>query len=250
MTQLAYVYNIEGDPRTFDEAMRSQDVAFWKEAINDEMDSIMINNIWILVDSPPGCKPIGCKWIFKKKMRVVFLNGDLEEEEVYMKQPEGFILSGQAHKVCKLVKSLYGLKQAPKQWHQKFDDVVLANGFRLNQSDKCVYSRFDNNGHEVIICLYVDDMIIFGTELEQVKKTKNFLSSKFSMKDLGEADVILDIRIKRDQGSITLSQSHYVEKVLKRFDVFESPPTSTPMDCSAKFAPNSGESVAQLEYAS
>ncbi|GKA90213.1 zinc finger, CCHC-type containing protein [Tanacetum coccineum] len=57
--------------------------------------------------------------------RQQFLNGDLDEE-VYMKQPEGFVMPGNEHKVCKLVKSLYGLKQAPKQWHQKFDEVVLS----------------------------------------------------------------------------------------------------------------------------
>ncbi|KAL0445977.1 UNVERIFIED_CONTAM: putative mitochondrial protein [Sesamum latifolium] len=58
------------DPKIFDEAMKSQDVAFWKEAINDGMDSIMGNNTWVLADLPPGCKPLGCKWIFKKKMKV------------------------------------------------------------------------------------------------------------------------------------------------------------------------------------
>nr|GFD17542.1 zinc finger, CCHC-type [Tanacetum cinerariifolium] len=52
------------------QAMKSHDVAFWKEAINDEMDSIMGNNTWVLSDLPPGCKPLGCKWIFKRKLKV------------------------------------------------------------------------------------------------------------------------------------------------------------------------------------
>nr|GEU88987.1 zinc finger, CCHC-type [Tanacetum cinerariifolium] len=204
--------------------MASRDVVFWKEAIQSEIDSIMHNDTWELTDLPPICKALGCKWILKRKMKVdgsidkykarlviqgfrqkegidffdtyflvaritsirlllalaaihdlvihqvdvktAFLNGDLDEE-IYMKQPEGFVMYGHENKVCKLKKSLYGLKQAPKQWHQKFDEVVLSNGFSLNQADK----------------------LIFGTDQVQVDKTKEFLSSKFDMKDLGEAEL-------------------------------------------------------------
>nr|GEV97328.1 zinc finger, CCHC-type [Tanacetum cinerariifolium] len=121
-------------------------------------------------------------------VKTTFLNGDLDEE-IYMKQPRGFMMPRHESKVCKLKKSLYGLKQAPKQWHQKFDDVVLSNHFSLNQADKCVYSKFDASGKGVIICLYVDDMLIFVTEQNQVNKTKEFFSSKFDMKDLGEAEL-------------------------------------------------------------
>ncbi|GKC37743.1 zinc finger, CCHC-type containing protein, partial [Tanacetum coccineum] len=178
-----------------------------KEVIDDEIGSIMENNTWVLSDLPPGCKPLGCKWIFKRKMKVdgtidkfkarlviqgfrqkeridyfntyapvacitnirlllalttihnlvihqmdvktTFLNGNLDGE-VYMKQPKGFFMPSNEHKVCKLVKSLYGLNQAPKQWHQKFDEVVLSSGFLLNQSDKRIYSKFDSSGKGVI----------------------------------------------------------------------------------------------------
>ncbi|GJX37898.1 zinc finger, CCHC-type containing protein [Tanacetum coccineum] len=58
------------EPKEFDEAMKSQDVAFWKEAINDQMDFIMGNNTWVLANLPHGCKPPGCKWIFKRKLKV------------------------------------------------------------------------------------------------------------------------------------------------------------------------------------
>ncbi|KAK3017740.1 hypothetical protein RJ639_003096 [Escallonia herrerae] len=64
------VLNVESDPRTYEEAMRSQDSSFWKEAINEKIDSIMGNGTWKLVDLPLGSQPIGCKWIFKKKLRV------------------------------------------------------------------------------------------------------------------------------------------------------------------------------------
>ncbi|GJR62230.1 putative ribonuclease H-like domain-containing protein [Tanacetum coccineum] len=171
-----------------------------------------------------------------------------DHQEVYMKQPKGFVMPGNEHKVCKLVKSLYGLKQAPKQWHQKFDEVVLSSGFLLNQSDKYVYSKFDISGKCVIICLYVDDMLIFGTNQNQVDKTKKFLSSRFSMKDMGEADVILGIKIKRENKGIVITQSHYSEKILKKFNCEDCSPVSTPMDPVEKVKPNTGKPVDQLKY--
>ncbi|GKA76775.1 zinc finger, CCHC-type containing protein [Tanacetum coccineum] len=125
---------------------------------------------------------------------------------------------------------------------------LLSNGYLLNQADKCVYSKFDESGKGVIICLYVDDMLIFGTDQVQVELTKEFLSSRFSMKDMREADVILCIRIKHESNEISISQSHYIEKVLKKSNYFDCTPVSTPMDTSEKLIPNNGQAVSQLEY--
>ncbi|GJS38509.1 zinc finger, CCHC-type containing protein, partial [Tanacetum coccineum] len=251
-SQYSYCYSIEEDPRTYNEAMRSRDSVFWKEAIDEEIGIDYFNTyapvarittIRLLL----ALAAIHNLVIHKIDVKTIFLNGDLEEE-VYMKQPEGFVLPGNEHKVCKLVKSLYGLKQAPKQWHQKFNEVVLLSGFLLNQSDKCVYSKFDSFGKGVIICLYVDDMLIFGTDQNQVEKTKKFLSLRFSMKDIGEADVILGIKIKRENKGIIITQSHYIEKILKKFNREDCSPISTPMDSVEKLKPNTGKPVDQLEY--
>ena len=65
-------------------------------------------------------------------VKTTFLNGELQEK-IYMEQLEGFIAPGQEKKVCKLVKSLYGLKQAPKQWHEKFDNIMMSNDFKINE---------------------------------------------------------------------------------------------------------------------
>lgn len=58
---------MEYDPKTFEKDMASKDSAFWKEAVNDKMDSILSNNTWVLVDLPTGSKPIGCEWVFRRK---------------------------------------------------------------------------------------------------------------------------------------------------------------------------------------
>ena len=91
--------------------------------------------------------------------------------EIYMEQPEGFIVKGQEHKVCKLVKFLYGLKQAPKQWHEKFDNVMIKNGITVNECDKCVYTKTVGNTC-IIVYLYVDDMLKLETNIEIIKSTK------------------------------------------------------------------------------
>src|SRR5437667_4688354 len=102
-------------------------------------------------------------------VKTAFLNGDLEEE-IYMEQPEGFSAPGHEKKVCKLVKSLYGLKQAPKQWHEKFDNTILSSGFKINECDKCVYVKDNEHGY-VILCLYVDDLLIAGSNEKVIKST-------------------------------------------------------------------------------
>ena len=180
-------------------------------------------------------------------VKTAFLNGDLYKE-IYMLQPESFIIPGQENKVCKLNKSLYGLKQAPKQWHEKFDNALLENGFLSIEVDKCVYTKC--TGKEcVIITLYVDDMLIFGTSLSVTYSTKRFLASQFDMKDMGEAKVILGMKIIRMGDSIILSQEHYVEKILKRFGNFDAKPVSTPYDANTHLMKNRGDPMGKAEYA-
>ncbi len=133
---------------------------------------------------------------------MAFLNGELDEE-IYMDQPVGYVVEGQEENVCKLLKSLYGLKQAPKQWHEKFDRTLTSVGFIVNEADKCVYYRFVG-GEGVILCLYVDDILIFGTNLDMIEEVKSFLSHSFEMKDMGVADVILNIKLLRDTCAIPL----------------------------------------------
>ena len=125
------------------------------------------------------------------EVKTTFLNGELDEE-IYIDQPDGFVVNGQEGKVCKLLNSLYGLKQASKQWHEKFERTLTVAGFFVNEADKCVYYRH-GGGETVILCLYVDDILIFGTNLNIIKEVKDFLSRSFEMKDLGVADVILNI---------------------------------------------------------
>jgi hypothetical protein len=120
-------------------------------------------------------------------VNTTFLNGELEEE-IYMTQSDGFVVKDQEDKVCKLQKSLYGVKQAPKQWHEKFDLTLISADFSVNKVDRYVYDRH-GGGQGVILYLYIDDIMIFGTSLDVINEVKTFLCQSFDMKDLGEADI-------------------------------------------------------------
>ena len=179
--------------------------------------------------------------IHQMDVKTAFLNVDINEE-VYMEQPEGFVLLGNEHKVCMLTKSLYGLKQAPKQWHENFDSMILEYGFKHNGADKCIYSKFTET-FDVIICLYVDDMLIIGTNMDEVIDTKDYLSFTFQMKDLG-------VKFKRHSGGFALCQSHYIEKKLTKFNHLHIKEENTLYDVSIHLNENPGRVVAQFEYAS
>ncbi|KAL6350470.1 hypothetical protein AAG906_019117 [Vitis piasezkii] len=147
-----------------------------------------------------------------------FLHGDLEED-LYMIQPEGFIVQGQENLVCKLRKSLYGLKQAPRQWYKKFDSFMHRIGFKRCEADHCCYVKSFDNSY-IILLLYVDDMLIAGSDIEKINNLKKQLSKQFAMKDLGAAKQILE----------------YVKKVLSRFNMNEAKPVSTPLGSHFKLS--------------
>jgi hypothetical protein len=185
--------------------------------------------------------------VHQMDVKTTFLNRELDEK-IYIEQLAGFVANGQEGTMCKLLKSLYGLKQAPKQWHEKFDRTLISVGFVANEADKCVYYRY-GGGEGVILCLYVDDILILSMSLDVIKETKEFMSNNFEIKDLREDDVILNIKLLGEgDGRITLVQSHYVDKVLSRFGYSEYEPAPTPYDTSKLLKKNQRISRDQLRY--
>ena len=119
-------------------------------------------------------------------VKTAFLYGYLEEN-IYMMQPEGFLVVGKENLVCKLKKSLYGLKQAPRQWYLRFDSFMRKSEYNRCEKDHCCYQKnFDYS--YIILLLYVDDMLIAGSDIQEINKLKKQLSREFEMKDLGAAN--------------------------------------------------------------
>ncbi|GJW72037.1 retrotransposon protein, putative, ty1-copia subclass [Tanacetum coccineum] len=161
--------------------------------------------------------------------------------------PKSVDSPGQEGTVCRLVRSLYGLKARPKHGIKSLTTPVRRGGFQINECDKCVYVKDTSAGY-VILCLYVDDMLIVGSNDKIIRSTKDMLKSKFDMKDMGLADVILGIKIIRTQNGLVLSQAHYVDKILNTHNAGDSGQARTPIDTSMHLSKNRGLGVAQLEY--
>ncbi|MCO5595950.1 hypothetical protein L7F22_050001 [Adiantum nelumboides] len=122
-----------------------------------------------------------------------FLHGDLQEE-VYMEQPQGYEDVNHPGDVCKLKKALYGLKQVPRAWHARSVAYLVSIGFHIADADHSLYVRKNENGI-VIICIYVDDLIIGGDNEGEIMHVKSPLKKEFDMKDLGDLRYFLGIEI-------------------------------------------------------
>jgi hypothetical protein len=138
------VYLVDGIPSTIEEAYSSPDADFWKEAIRSEMDSIMSNATWEVVERPYGCKPIGSKWVFKKKFRP---DGTIERYKARLvikgySQKEGDDFFDTYSPMARLTTIRVLLSLAASHGHEKFDRTLTSASFVVNEADKCVYYQY------------------------------------------------------------------------------------------------------------
>lgn len=161
----------------------------------------------------------------------VFLHRDLEEE-LYMRMPPGF-QSDDPKKVCRLRKFLYGLKQAPRCWFEKLTKALESFGFVQSYEDYSLFSLV-KEGKSIRVLIYVDDLIVAGSDLEMIKKFKKYLSECFLMKDLGRAKYFLGIEKVRGPLGMFLSQRKYPLDVVNEVGMLGCKPFSTPMEVNHK----------------
>ena len=174
--------------------------------------------------------------IWQMDVKTAFLNGKLDQD-VLMAQPEGFESAKHPKKVCKLQKAIYGLKQASRSWNLCFHEKVKGFGFSRSEDESCIYVK-TSGSIVVFLVLYVDDILLIGNDIPTLQSVKELLGSCFAMKDLGEAAYILGIRIYRDRSKrlIGLSQSTYLDKILKRFKMENSKKGNLPLHHGIKIS--------------
>lgn len=175
-----------------------------------------------------------------------FLYGELEET-VYLKTPEGVTIS--EGKVIKLNKSLYGLKQSPKCWNIRFHKFISKLGFIRTTSDYCLYLWVGDN-IIVYLVLYVDDMLITANNLIKLNEIVQKLSTEFKMKDLGSVSRFmgLNISIDNQQKSLKIDQTHYINKILLKFDMFDCKPVGTPMEVRLQLQRETREEASKFPF--
>ncbi|CAH9095979.1 unnamed protein product [Cuscuta epithymum] len=169
-------------------------------------------------------------WEMKQMdVTTAFLHGELDKQ-ICMTQPEGFVDPKYPRHVCLLKKALYGLKQSPRQWNIKFDQCMSSLRFKRSDSDPCLYFK-DADSVLVFLLIYVDDMLIISPSVNAIKNVQQCLCENFAMKDLGDAKRILGINIIRDRSrcTLTLNQTSYLDKVLKKFNMNYALPVNVPL---------------------
>nr|GEV52883.1 retrovirus-related Pol polyprotein from transposon TNT 1-94 [Tanacetum cinerariifolium] len=209
----------------------------WPQAIKEEHDALVKNGTWFLVPRASNTNVVDGKWAYRLKqdkngaitrykarfiakgfdnnqldVRNAFLHGNLKEQ-VYMKQPPGFIDPQRPNHVCLLHKSLYGLKQAPHAWFKSLFKALFDLSFKGSKTDPSlfIYSR----GHAFLyILVYVDDIIVTGNK-DNIDNILCQLGSTFALKDLEPLKYFLGIEIVSHVSGILLYQKKYILELLK-----------------------------------
>src|ERR1700677_2176278 len=132
-----------------------------------------------------------------------------------MEQPPGYV-QNDCSLVCRLKKSLYGLKQAPRSWFSKMDNFLIATRFSRCHSDPNVYTK-KVGSHLIILVLYVDELILTGSDSKLLNHVKTILKKKFEMTDLGFLHYFVGLQVLQTNEGLFLSQYKYACDLLRLF---------------------------------
>ncbi|KAK4382102.1 Retrovirus-related Pol polyprotein from transposon RE2 [Sesamum angolense] len=201
--------------------------------MDEEMSALISKGTWELVEVPPNADIVACRWVFTLKFRAngtierykarlvakdftqtygmdiknAFLYGDLNET-VYMEQPPSYVTQGEKQRmVCKLKKAIYGLQQSPRVWFNKFSRIIV----------------------------YVDDILITGSDSDRIEEAKTYLQKHFVTKDLGRPRYFLGIEIAHSKHGVSLSQRKYACDLLQEASLLGTKPVDTPMNSNPDF---------------
>ncbi|XP_016690648.1 uncharacterized protein [Gossypium hirsutum] len=235
---------------------------------------------WELVDRPLDRKIIGVRWVFRTKLNPdgsvnkfkarLVLKGYAQVFRVDYSETFAlvvrlntvrllFALTAQKNwkvfqdnedKVYLLKKALYGLKQAPRAWNSRIDDHLVGLGFQKSQFELTLYVKHEGT-NTLVISVYVDDLLITGSNIDQVNQFKLEMKKVFEMTDLGLMSYFLDIEIKQNQNEVFICQRKYAKEILRKFHMEDCKAMSTPMNQKEKLIKDDGSAkVIEAEFRS
>ncbi|CAI7929249.1 unnamed protein product, partial [Closterium sp. NIES-54] len=257
-------------PRSYTEAIEGPYSSQWQAAMDAEMASWKSTGTYVDEVPPPGAN-IGVDFFHTfsptpkmTTLRVLlhvaaqrdyelhsldfstaFLQSSLHEE-IWLRRPPGFTGSFPAGTQWSLWRQVYGLRQAPRKWHDTLRSTLAALGFTPSTSDPSLFLRTDTTLSPFYVLVYVDDLVFATADTEALAHVKSEIQKRHTCTDLGDLTSYIGLRITRDraQRTITLTESHMVQQVLRRFGFTYSSPQSTPLPTSHSLsAPPSDESV-------
>ena len=148
---------------------------------------------------------------------------------MYMKQPEGFIIKGQEHKVFCLKHALYSLKQAGLAWWETLNKSMKDLGFEHLKSNAGIF-LFKKKGTSIVVAVvYIDGALFCGPDIKTVKEIKAAFMKRWECRDLGPAKEFLHMNIRREGSKIMIDQCAYLENILQRFDLINARVAPTPL---------------------
>ncbi|WZZ27522.1 hypothetical protein YC2023_010923 [Brassica napus] len=183
--------------------------------------------------------------LWQMDVKNAFLQGELEDE-VYMHPPPGLEHLVKRGNVLRLKKAIYGLKQSPRAWYNKLSTTLNGRGFKKSELDHTLFTLTTPSGM-IALLVYVDDIIITGSDKEGIIATKEFLKSMFEIKDLGEMKYFLGIEICRSKEGLFMSQRKYTLDLLKDAGAYGGKTARMPMEDGYK-VPREGENEDSKPY--
>ncbi|KAG8501162.1 hypothetical protein CXB51_003279 [Gossypium anomalum] len=263
----------EKEPSIIAEAFQS---SAWTDAAKAEYGALISNHTWDLVPLPAGRRAVGCKWIFKIKRNAggsvarykgrLVIKGYLQEDEVNFYETFSPVVKPTTVRVMLalaisrgwslrqvdvnnaflngdlLRKPLYGLKQAPRAWFHKLKEFLLNTHFVASKADSSLFIR-QTGTQFLYVLVYVDDIIVMGTDSGEIEDFVKALHDTFSLKDLGQLSYFLGIQVTRTSHGFFLSQKKYILDLLQCASMAKSKPSPTPMVTSCKLSAHEGTPV-------
>jgi hypothetical protein len=187
--------------------------------------------------------------LYQMDVKSSLLNGPIKEE-VYVEQPPGFEDSEYPNQVYKLSKALYGLKQAPRAWYECLRDFLISNGFKAGKVDPTLFTK--TIAKDLFICqIYADDIIFGSTNESTCEEFSRIMIQKSEMSMIGELKYFLGFQIKQLQDGTFISQTKYIQDILKKLGMKNGKPIKTPMGTNGHLdLDTGGKSVDQKVYRS